>query len=241
MLKNIFNANKDKARLVNEDPFLKRLRCSIMGEGMLSDHNILLMERAVKQMPDTGVVLEIGSFAGLSANVILHLLNKHNRSHELLCVDAWIYEGYNDHTPPVPAHIDGRIDVKRQDYTNYIRSGFINSIKLFQPNRLPYAFHSTSNDFFSGWGKKEMTDLFGRSIIQSGSISFCYIDGDHSYQAAKDDFENAYRLLAKGGFILMDDTADKLNFGSCKVARELAKDDRIELIDAENNYLFRKK
>ncbi len=242
MLKNIFNDSKDKARRVNEDEFLRRLRCSIMGEGMLSDSNILLMERAIKEMPDTGAVLEIGSFAGLSANVILHLLNRYSRSHELFCVDAWIYEGYNDYKQPeIPTHIDGRADIERQDYTSYIRAGFINSLKLFQPKRLPYAFHSTSDAFFSCWGKKELTDLFGRLKTPTGSISFCYIDGDHSYQGAKDDFENAFRLLDKGGFILMDDTASNLNFGSCKVARELAKDDRVEVVDSENNYLFRKK
>lgn len=67
-------------KVLDQDLFLKRIRSSVIGEGMLSDHNIVLIDYAIRKMPQEGVVLEIGSYAGLSTNVILHLLNKHSRN-----------------------------------------------------------------------------------------------------------------------------------------------------------------
>lgn len=200
------------------------------------------MEYAINNMPEYGMVVEIGSFAGLSANVLLHLLNKYKKEHELICVDAWIYEGYNDYkNEAIPDFIDGREDVSRKEYSTYIREAFKNSLKLFQPNRLPYAFHAKSTAFFEAWDKEELTDVFGRSKKISGNISFCYIDGDHSYQASKEDFEHCYKYMLSGGFVLLDDSADNLRFGSCRLAQELSKDERLELVNADENYLFRKK
>ena len=39
------------------------------------------------------------------------------------------------------------------------------------------------------------------SVIPSESLQFIYIDGDHSYQGCKADLEEAWRLVAPGGWI----------------------------------------
>lgn len=224
-----------------DDMFIKRLRSSVIGEGMLPPQNVSLMAYAIQHMPDIGVVLEIGSYAGLSANIILHLMSKHAKPHKMYCVDAWIYEGYHDQKELNQEFIDGRSDVLRSDYCIYIKNAFIQSMRLFQPHRLPYAFHEKSSVFFSYWNKKEMTDVFGRTIIPVGPISFAYIDGDHSYVAAKDDYENTLRLLMPGGFILLDDTAKELRFGSVQLRNEIMTDSRIEIVSSDYNLLIRKK
>jgi hypothetical protein len=51
-------------------------------------------------------------------------------------------------------------------------------------------------------------DVFGRNVVLGGSLSFCYIDGNHTYGFAKRDFENKDRFLAPGGFIFFDDSGD---------------------------------
>ena len=50
------------------------------------------------------------------------------------------------------------------------------------------------------------SDVFGRSFQLGGPISFCYIDGNHTDDLAKRDFENCDRYLEKGGFVLFDDS-----------------------------------
>ena len=224
------------------DLFIKRLRSSVIGEGMLSPQNITLMEYAIQHMPDSGVVLEIGSYAGLSTNVILHLMNKYARPHEMFCVDRWIYEGYQDkNTTANPLFIDGRTDVLRSDYCDYLKKAFIQSLQLFQPHRLPYAFHEKSDTFFTHWDKTEMTDVFGRNKLPGGQITFAYIDGDHSYEGAKKKKKKTLRYMLPGGLILLDDTSQHLKFGSVQLRREIMRDIRIEIVSSDHNLLERKK
>ena len=45
--------------------------------GMLTPGNLWCMDYAIKNLPSTAPILEIGSFCGLSANVITHLKEKH--------------------------------------------------------------------------------------------------------------------------------------------------------------------
>jgi hypothetical protein len=223
---------------IEDDLFLKRIRSSVIGEGMLSMHNVQLMDYAIRKMPSEGVVLEIGSYAGLSANVILHLLNKYGKGHRMYCVDAWIYEGYNDSSSTENTeYIDGRTDVMRKDYSSYIREAFKQSLVLFQPNRLPFSFHALSRNFFKGWGQAERVDVFHRKHTPAGRLAFCYIDGNHSYEAATEDYENVMRLMLPSGFILLDDTEPHLQFGSVKLRKEIMQDRRVAVISAKKNLL----
>ena len=68
-----------KVKEIPEDLFVQRLRSLVIGEGMLHKGNIYLIDFALKNMPDNGVVIEIGSYGGLSTNLILYLLKKNNR------------------------------------------------------------------------------------------------------------------------------------------------------------------
>ena len=92
---------------------------------MLHEGNIYLMDYAIQHMPEDGIVLEIGSYAGLSTNVMLHLLNKHQKQPQFVGCDAWIYEGFTDHTGIIETHIDGKPDVSRAAYTTYIKNAFV--------------------------------------------------------------------------------------------------------------------
>jgi Methyltransferase domain len=74
-----------------------------------------------------------------------------------------------------------------------------------------------------------------------GAISFCYIDGNHSYDFAKLDFENCDRFLEKGGFMLFDDSADGSDWDVCKVVQEVIATGRYDLIAKNPNYFFRRK
>jgi Methyltransferase domain len=237
MWKKIFNIKN-----AEHDDFVKRIRSLVIGEGMLREGNISSMDLAIKNMPNEGNVLEIGSYGGLSTNLIIYLMNKHQKINPFFTCDAWIYEGYSDHLQESPElHIDGRKDITRADYSAYIKNAFIHSVKFLSPNELPFSFHLYSDLFFEKWEKHETsTDVFGRNITLGGPISFAYIDGGHSYDVAWNDFNNVNSHLVKYGFILLDDSADGQHFGSAQIMDIIKKDKRFKVIAKNPNYLIQK-
>jgi Methyltransferase domain len=232
---------KRSIKKINPDYFINRLRCSVIGEGMLHEGNIYLMDFAVRNMPENGIVLEIGCYGGLSTNLLVHLLKKHNRNNQLYGCDAWIYEGFFDYSGTVHNHIDGREDIDRKDYMEYIKKSFIQSTQFLHADNLPFTCHLRSDDFFKNWNSNtEFTDVFGRSFKIDSKIAFAYIDGDHSYHQTKKDFENVNTKLLVNGFVLIDDSARNMKFGSAKFIKELLKNPNYKCIDYNPNYLFQK-
>jgi hypothetical protein len=224
------------------DDFIKRIRSLVIGEGMLKEGNIGLMDYAIKNMPADGSVIEIGSYGGLSTNLIIHLMQKNNRNNLFFNCDAWLYEGYKDHLQAIAeTHIDGRTDISRSDYAVYIKNAFINATKFLSAHNLPHSFHMYSDVFFENWNNnKTDTDIFGRTVALGGKISFAYIDGGHSYEVAWKDFNNIDANLIENGFILLDDSADGQYFGSAKMMADIKNDKRYKVIAKNPNYLIQK-
>lgn len=240
LLKKILKHNHYRA--APPDDFIVRLRCSVIGEGMLHPGNVYLMEEAIQRMPDGGCVLEIGSYGGLSANLLTYLLKKHQRTAELYCGDAWVFEGLHDAKGQITPWIDGRDDVLRTDYMAYIKASFVRAAQVLHPGQLPHAIHLDSDAFFAAWSKAEtLTDVFGRETRLGGPIAFAYIDGNHAYDFARRDMENAAKHLLPGGYLLLDDSASHLAFGSVRLAKEWRQRPDFELVLANPHCLFRKR
>lgn len=242
-LKTLINKALNRHYITAEhDDFILRLRCSVIGEGMLHPGNIYLMDQAMRQMPEGGCVLEIGSYGGLSANLLTYLLGKHGRSAKLFCCDAWVYEGFHDRKGGTTMWMDGRTDVLRTDYMAHIKDSFIKSARLLSGQRLPSAIHLDSDAFFNYWKMgNTIQDVFGRETTLGGPISFAYIDGNHAYDFARRDMENTAQFLLPGGFILLDDSAKGQQFGSAKLAKEWSNHPDFEVVSANPHYLFQKK
>lgn len=232
---------KSIKQLCYKDAFIERLASSTISGGMLAEGNIYLMDYAVKNMPANGHVLEIGCWAGLSGNILHHLIKKYNRMELFLGCDPWIYEGFNDYKKIITSTIDGDETIERSDFMNYIKNAYINSISLFNKNKLPYTFRLTSDVFFEHYLKNdEITDVFNRPFKLGGQISFCYIDGDHSYETSKRDFENVGKYLKIGGYVLLDDSHDNSGFGSSKLISEIKKNPNYCVVEKNPNYLIQK-
>lgn len=224
-----------------EDDFIKRLRYLVIGEGMLCAGNIKLMDFAIKNMPNEGCVLEIGSYGGLSTNLMAYLIKKHQKDNLLFNCDAWLYEGFHDHKGTIDKTIDGRKDISREAYSVYMKQSYMNATLFLNGNKLPHSFNMFSHDFFEKWDNKEsLVDLFGNTVTLGSSISFAYIDGGHSYEVAWEDFTNVSKHLIVGGYILLDDSADSMSFGSAKMMSEIKKDKTFKIIDKAPNYLIQK-
>ena len=205
--------------------------------GMLEHGNVDAMEYALANMPPGKPILEIGSFCGLSTVVLSYFLSKRSNSTALFTCDKWEFEGRQPGAP-----LGDSPTVTHDDYRTYVKDTFLRTMKTFAAGRLPHTIECFSDEFFRRWFEKEKAvDVFGRSVTLGGEISFCYVDGNHTYEFAKRDFENTDRALVSGGYILFDDSADESHWEVNRLTREIASGNQYELVSKNPNYLFRKK
>ncbi|MCP9886994.1 class I SAM-dependent methyltransferase [Cyanobium sp. ATX 6A2] len=203
--------------------------------GMLTKGNIYAMRFAIENLPSGVPVVEIGSFCGLSANVISYLLKIAGKNNKIFCCDKWIFEG-SENGPNL-----GNSQISHKDYRNFVKSSFIRNIEFFSPDNKPFAVEQTSDEFFLLWQKHaKANDIFGRTTILGGEIAFAYIDGNHTYEFAKRDFKNIDKSLELGGFILFDDSSDADPFGLSKLMKEIKHNSNYQVVMKNPNYLFKK-
>lgn len=215
-----------------DDDFIRWL--SFANAGMLNPGNAYLMDLAIREAPPDGAFLEIGSFCGLSTNCILHFMRKHRRSNPMFSCDKWVFEniqgGYVGESPLLHAQ-----------YREFVKETFIRNLRFFGAGVLPHTIEVFSDDFFELWSAGTSTpDVFGRQAQLGGGLAFAYIDGNHTYEYAKRDWQNVDRFLVPGGLVLFDDSASHLEFGVYPVTRELRSNPRYELVAVNPNHLFRK-
>lgn len=205
--------------------------------GMLNHGNIYCVEYAIEHLPSDSPIIEIGSFCGLSTNLISFYLRKNNKSNKLITADKWIFE--NGEAP------DGLLEgsnITNKQYKEFVKASYIRNITFFSKDHLPYTIEQFSDDFFKLWEAEKLeTDVLGQKVQLGGKISFAYIDGNHTYEYAKRDFQNVDKYLEPGGFILFDDSADDSIWEVTRVIDEIKKEGRYEIVINNPNYLIRKK
>jgi hypothetical protein len=216
------------------DEFLTWL--TYVNPGMLVQSNLALMNHSIRAMPDGGAVIEVGSFAGLSLNHIIHMMKQAGRSNSIFSMDEWQFEN-SDMSQFIPGS-----SVRFVDYRACVIDTFRRNLVLFQPDQLPHHIESSSDEFFRLWeAKVEATDFFGRAVRLGGPVSLAYIDGAHTYEQSWRDFENVDRFLLPGGFIIFDDSGDGSGWGSHRTAREASERPDYELVAKTPNYCIRKR
>jgi hypothetical protein len=215
--------------------FLTWIRFAV--PGMLAQENVDAMEYALTNMPSGKPILEIGSFCGLSTVVLSYLLSKHSKTTPFFTCDKWEFEGQRLGSP-----LGDSPSVTHDVYRMYVRDTFLRTMQTFAADHLPHTIECFSDEFFGRWFENEKTvDVFGRPVTLGGEISFCYIDGNHTYEFAKRDFENTDRALVSGGFILFDDSGDDSDWEVNQLTREIISGRKYELVSRNPNYLVRKK
>lgn len=204
--------------------------------GMLNRGNLYCFDYAIRNLPSGAPIIEIGSFCGLSTNLLSYYKRRHGVSNPLITSDKWEFSGAQE------GRTVGYSSIDHKDYRAFVKETYNRNIRMFSSEDLPYTAEMLSDDFFAAWrSSASVRDILGRSLQLGGPISFCYIDGDHSYEYARRDFENCDEFLEGGGFVLFDDSSDGAPWEVCKVVAELRKSKRYELVIKNPNYLFRKK
>ena len=177
--------------------------------------------------------MEIGTYAGLSTNVILYFLKKHNKNNTLYTTDWYLQDITDDENI-------GFIENPRS-FIDFIKESFIRNTLFFNRNAHIFSYDLASDEFFDAWNQnKTIIDLFGNTGNLGGNIAFAYIDGNHKYEFAKRDFENIDRILITGGYILFDDSAGYTSWGSRDVAIEAVNTGRYKVIKQNPHYFVQK-
>jgi Methyltransferase domain len=212
---------------IQEDPLYWWIESA--NAGLFDRGNHYLVDLAARDLRP-GVVLEIGSFCGFSANVIRRCLDLHQRSNPLWTCDPWVWgEGA----------IEGST-VTYEQYGEFVKESFIRAVRTFS-STLPHSFQMTSGELFEHWrGEDVLTDIFGREVRCGGPLSFCFIDGEHDYENVKRDFEGCDEFLCSGGFLLFDDSSGYATHEVNRFIREKLPRSRYEVVERNPNYLVRR-
>lgn len=203
--------------------------------GMLHRGNLYCFDLALSHLPSDAAVLEIGSFCGLSTNVITHYLRRHGRNNPFFGCDPWQFEG------SVRGGTLGESTIRHEEYRGFVRESFLRNVSFFSSGRLPHTVEMDSAEFFRAWAAgRTIVDVFGRRVQLGGPLAFAFIDGNHSYAAVRHDFEACDRSLQDGGFVLFDDSADDSGFDVARVVREVLSEGRYRLMARNPNHLLQK-
>lgn len=226
---------RESDRNIRSDEYIRWL-CHVVGGWLTPEHgNLRAFDYAVRHLPPGGAILEIGSFLGLSTNIIAYLTGKYQRDNPFFSCDPWIFEG-------TEKPIGGYFDASTEAYRQYSKQIFIMNVSVFSEQRKPYAIETSSSHFFEAWRLgSPVRDIFGRPVTLGGSVSFAYIDGAHKYEVAKADFLSVDAYLLPGGLVLLDDSADESEFEVKHVAAEIKHNPFYELVFKTPHYFFRKK
>lgn len=202
--------------------------------GWLERGNLHAISYSIKNLPSDAPIIEIGSFCGLSTNLITYYKEKHGRNNRLINCDKWVWNFEDRYI--------GNSAMTVKEYLSFALDAYKRNVRLFSRSDLPETIKEFSDDFFSLWrAGRQVEDIFGKSVTLGGPISFCFIDGNHDYDFAKRDFQNTDEFLESGGFILFDDSADGTEWEVARVREEVIRTNRYEIVMKNPNYLFRKK
>lgn len=126
------------------------------------------------------------------------------------------------------------------EYKQFVRDSYLSNIRMFIRDDLPFTIELTSGEFFAAWREKTpVKDVLERPITLGGTLSFCYSDGNHTYDGVKQDFLNCDAALEPGGFILFDDSTVDI-FGVRRLMPEVLASGRYKLVAQNPNHLFQK-
>ena len=146
------------------DDFLRWLQFA--NAGMLEPGNIYSIKYAIERLPTNDPIIEIGSFCGLSTNVICYFLKTSKKENHFFCSDKWIFEGAEQNG------LLGESDVTHKDYRSYVKESFMKNISLFSKKK-PFPIELFSDEFFEKWSSEKLVnDIFGRKVRLGGKISF---------------------------------------------------------------------
>src|SRR5262245_61956241 len=98
--------------------------------GMLDRGNLYLIDYALRHLSGSAPFLEIGSFCGLSANIITHYKRKHGLANKLFTCDKWEFENLDQ----LEAAVEGS-PLAFSDYKRLVKDSYLRNTKTFSSDQ----------------------------------------------------------------------------------------------------------
>ncbi len=163
----------------------------------MCDHEKIRALCDIFRSAPAGDVVEIGSWWGKSAFVLLRLAALHGTG-KLLCVDPWSN-----------AHL---VQKDERGFVDQVAVDADEALTVFRINLLPYAqgglnyLRLPSVDAATAYRAERQvsTPAFG-STTYAGRIAVLHVDGNHSEENARADIAAWAGLVVPGGWIVVDD------------------------------------
>lgn len=150
-------------------------------KGSLVPGDVILLFEKGRNVPRGGTVVEIGSFAGLSAFVLARgLIASGNREARIYCVDLW------ESSVQVP---------------EYRSLDFVRDNRMFEEFMANIERNGLSEFIIPVKGNS--IEVAGR--FQDESIDLLFVDGDHSFEGVYNDLQHWFPKVKPGGVIIGHD------------------------------------
>lgn len=140
-----------------------------------------------KSLPDNSLILEIGSFRGLST-VIMGYACK-GSSKKIYCIDPWTSDSLEETN-------EESINNSESVFDEWHRN-----IKEHELEEYVIPLRGYSYDILNKW----------EELVGKKEVDFIFIDGLHKYWAVTKDFNMSLPILKQGGFIALQDVASYID------------------------------
>ena len=111
--------------------------------GMYDRGNLYLIDLALSRLRSNAPFLEIGSFCGLSANLITDYKRKHSLTNKLFTCDKWEFEKDDKDSKNIAGS-----PILFSGYKRVIRDSYLRNVQTFSPDDPPFTIEAFSNEFF---------------------------------------------------------------------------------------------
>lgn len=165
------------------------------------DEAITLFELSRSLPHETPVAVEIGSWQGKSSICLARGLLGKNRP-RLCCIDPFDASGDGESTAAYGERA-GRLE-------QGLRAAFEDNVRAVGVQEVVEVHQGYSHDQARRW---------------RGTIDLLFLDGDHSYAAVKQDFEDWAPKIRPGGFLAMHDVVHEQHEGPRRVVEEFVRND----------------
>jgi predicted O-methyltransferase YrrM len=135
----------------------------------------------VKRAKDGDHFVEIGSWAGRSAALMAVEIHNSGKKITFDCIDPWL---------------DGGVDLRDTEHQKLLNTEQVPLIDQFRKNLGPMLQYVNMIQSMS---------LDAAPLYEPESIDFIMIDGDHTYEAVRDDIAAYLPKMKRGGIIAGDD------------------------------------
>ncbi len=199
-----------------------------------SDNTKLAALTQIARQTGPGDVVEIGSLYGKSA-FALAWLAKFHRIGTVICVDPWEIASINNQGER--AGLINAAVVTRNWQQAFL--GFAASLAMFDNVnylREPSGAAATTYRQVATAGCV-CSDEFGSTPVQ-GEIAILHIDGNHRYEAVKNDLDKWLPFVQDGGWVLLDDYVWAFGDGPQRAGDELLAQRQVKTAFVAADTLF---